>query len=294
MNDLQKEITADVSKAWQKIDELVGGFYELLPNLLIALVVFVLFFSVAKLVQYSAKKWTKDRKSHNLGIVLGRLGKWIVVLFGLMVAVSIVSPSIGASEFFGTLGIGSVAFGFAFKDILQNFLAGILILLREPFEIGDSIIFGNYEGTVEAIETRSTLLRTFDGQRVIIPNGSIYTNSVEVVSAFPHRRKHAVIGIGYDDNIPKARERAIKAMMSVDGVLSDPAPVVTVEELAASSVNLKAFWWCENDRYMEVYTNVFVAIKEAFDMDNIEMPYSKVELVNKGVQVKLSNKTDSN
>ncbi len=102
-----------------------------------------------------------------------------------------------APNLVSTPGIGGVAIGFAFKDIFQNFLAGILILVTRPFRVGDQIVFKEYEGTVEDIQTRATSLKTYDGRRVIIPNGELYTNSLTVNTAFPRRRWQYDVGIGY-------------------------------------------------------------------------------------------------
>jgi small conductance mechanosensitive channel len=106
-----------------------------------------------------------------------------------------------AGDLIQLLGISGVAIGFAFRDILQNFLAGILILLTEPFQIDDQIVFKGFEGTVENIETRATTIRTYDGRRIVIPNSELFTNSVTVNTAFDNRRLEYDVGIGYGDDI---------------------------------------------------------------------------------------------
>jgi small-conductance mechanosensitive channel len=173
------------------------------------------------------------------------------------------------------LGIGGVAIGFAFRDILQNFLAGLLILMRQPFEIGDQIVFGDYEGTVERIETRATIIKTYDGRKVVIPNGEIYTNSVMVNTAYDARRSQYDIGIGYGDDIREATRVMMEAMGRVEGVLPDPAPDVLTVELAGSSVNLRARWWTKPERaaVVQVGREVITAIKEHLDAAGIDMPY---------------------
>ena len=120
----------------------------------------------------------------NLGIVFARLTGAAIILFGLLVAFSIVAPSFQAADLIKILGIGSVAIGFAFQNILQNFLAGLLLLWAEPFRVGDQIKLNNYEGTVEAIQARATTVKTYDGRQVVIPNAELFTNSVTVNTAF--------------------------------------------------------------------------------------------------------------
>lgn len=126
------------------------------------------------------------------------------------------------------LGLGGVAIGFAFKDIFQNLLAGILILLRHPFRVGDEITTGDFTGTVEAIEARATFIRTYDGRRIILPNSDVYTKPVTVISAYDLLRSEYDLGIGYGDDLSKAKAIALDALKRVDGVLSDPAPDVLV------------------------------------------------------------------
>ncbi|MCB0060669.1 MAG: mechanosensitive ion channel family protein, partial [Caldilineaceae bacterium] len=194
---------------------------------------------------------------------------------GLLVALAIVAPSVKPVDILSTLGIGGVAIGFAFRDILQNFLAGLLILLRQPFRIGDQIVVGDYEGTVEEIETRATMIKTYDGRRVVIPNGDIYTSSVVVNTAFEKRRSQYDVGIGYGDDIARAKELMLQAMRQCEGVLSDPVPDVLTVELAGSSVNLRARWWTHSTRsdVVKVSDRVISAIKDDLSAAGIDLPF---------------------
>src|SRR5258707_13086193 len=125
------------------------------------------------------------RRRQNLGMVFARLAGASTILLGLLVAVSIVAPSFQASDLIKILGVGGVAIGFAFQNILQNFLAGILLLLQEPFQMGDWIAVTGFEGQVEDIQTRATIITTSNGQRIVIPNATIYTNPVVIGNAAP-------------------------------------------------------------------------------------------------------------
>ena len=192
---------------------MANDFIILLPNIVLALIVFAIFFFIARTLKGLVKRLTRDRRqAHNLGLVLGRLAQGATILMGLFIALSIVIPSLKASDLVQLLGISGVAIGFAFRDILQNFLAGILILLTEPFQIDDQIVFKNFEGTVEQIQTRATTIRTYDGRRIVIPNSELFTNSVIVNTAFDHRRLEYDIGIGYGDDIDTARQFIVEAM----------------------------------------------------------------------------------
>ncbi|BBD69484.1 MscS mechanosensitive ion channel [Nostoc commune NIES-4072] len=154
-------MNADISALWDRVQGMINGFIVLLPNIVLALIVFAIFFAVARAIKRVVKRLTRDRhQARNLGLVLGRLAQGTILLIGLFVALSIVIPTFRAGDLIQLLGISGVAIGFAFRDILQNFLAGILILLTEPFQINDQIVFKDFEGTVENIETRATTIRT--------------------------------------------------------------------------------------------------------------------------------------
>ncbi|MEL6453286.1 MAG: mechanosensitive ion channel family protein [Cyanobacteria bacterium J06623_5] len=241
-----------LSAATEKIMSMIGSAIALLPNLLIGIVVFVVFWIVGRMVRRIVRKQTRDRDTRNVGLVFGRLAQGVLVILGFLIAATIVFPSFQPADALATLGIGGVAIGFAFKDILQNFLAGILILLTEPFQLDDQIIFGDYEGTVEHIETRATTIRTYDGRRVVIPNAELFTNAVMVNTAYDRRRLQYDIGIGYGDNIAQAKEIILETLRSHDEVLKNPEPEALVVELADSTINIRARWWIEPPRRADV------------------------------------------
>jgi small conductance mechanosensitive channel len=166
----------ELTAIWQQLESMVRGGLALLPNLAIAILVFFVFFFVARAFKRAVRRATESRRrARNLGLVLGRLAQGLTILIGLFVALSIVILTSRAGDLVQLLGISGVAIGFAFRDILQNFLSGILILLTEPFQIGDQIVFKNFEGTVENIETRATAIRTYDNRRIVIPNSELST-----------------------------------------------------------------------------------------------------------------------
>ena len=259
----------------ETVDSWVDGFVRLLPNIAVALVVLLLFYVVGVIVRRLFVRWASRRERVNLGEVFGSFLKWAIVLVGLLLALTIVVPTLRPGDLIAGLGIGSVAIGFAFKDILQNWLAGMLILFRQPFEIGDQIIVQGYEGTVDRIETRATFIRTYDGRRAIIPNSDVYTNAVLVNTANPVRRSQYDVGIGYGDDIDAAVSVMMDAMKGLSHVESDPAPDVLVRELADSAVVLRPRWWTDSRRadVMHVHSEVVRAIKLGLDGAGIDMPF---------------------
>ena len=139
-----------------------------------------------------------------LANLVSRIVSTLISIFGFLAACVVIFPSFKPGDDIAGLGITSVAIGFAFKDILQNFFAGLLILWRRPFRVGDQIRVKKFEGTVEEINMRSTRLKTYDGERAILPNGDVYASSVLVRTAYNKRRVKFVVGIGYPDSIEEA------------------------------------------------------------------------------------------
>ncbi len=262
--------------AWEKLQEMTVGFFQALPQIVLSIIVFGLFYVVANWVKSAVKRLAQTAElAPGAEMVLGRLARWLVIGVGLLVALTIALESFEPGQLIQLLGIGSVAIGFAFHDILQNFLAGILLLLTEPFKIGDQIIVNQFEGTVEDVETRATTIKTYDGRRVVIPNAHLFTESVIVNTAFPVRRTEYRFGIGYGDDIAEAMRLVLEAMGEVDGVLERPAPDVLVAELGDFSVNLRARWWTDSVRsnVLHIQSNVIATIKERLLAHGIDLPF---------------------
>jgi small-conductance mechanosensitive channel len=262
---------------------MLNSAIAMLPNIVLALIVFVLFFVAGRTVKSLVRRLTRrHRQARNLGLVLGRLSQGLIILVGLFIALSIVIPSFKAGDLVQLLGISGVAIGFAFRDILQNFLAGILILLTEPFQIDDQIVFKSFEGTVENIQTRATTIRTYDGRRIVIPNAELFTNSVMVNTAFENRRLQYDVGIGYGDDIDRAKELILEAIASVDDVLREPSPDALVMELAESTVNIRARWWINPPRRADALDSrdmVLTAIKKKLTANGIDLPFPTQQIL---------------
>lgn len=272
-----------ISAAWEKVQGMINGFIALLPNVVLALIVFAIFFVVAGTIRQLVRQLTRNRRhARNLGLILGRLAQWVILLIGLFISLSIVIPTLRAGDLVQLLGISGVAIGFAFRDILQNFLAGILILLTEPFQLDDQIVFKDFEGTVENIQTRATTIRTYDGRRIVIPNSELFINSVIVNTAFENRRLEYDVGIGYSDDIDEAKRLILEAIHETEGVLREPAPDVIVVDLAESTVNIRARWWVKPPRRAEVLDlqdRVLVAIKKKLTANGIDLPFPTQQIL---------------
>lgn len=264
--------------ALQKIEKWIEGFFFLLPNIAVAIAVLVLIYLLGLAAKWGVVTWGRHRGRTNLGEVLGGFVKWAVVGLGLLIAMTIVFPSVRPVDLLAGLGVGSVAIGFAFKDILQNWLAGLLLLIRQPFQVGDQVVIMGFEGTVERIERRSTDLMTYDGRRVLIPNSEVYSSAVVINTAFAQRRSEYELGIGYGDNIKQACAVVLTTLAGIEGVAPDPAPAVLPWSIDPSQVTLKVWWWTRSTQIevLETRARVIAAIKSALDAAGIDMPFETV------------------
>ncbi len=166
---------------------MADSFFARLPSLILGVIVFFIFYLLSIVVSRIIHSTTRKYRP-NLGVVFARLTGAATILFGFLVAFSVVAPSFQAGDLIKILGISGVAIGFAFQNILQNFLAGLLLLWAEPFRIGDEIKLDNFEGIVEEIQTRATMIKTYDGRRIVIPNADLFTHSVIINTALSTRR----------------------------------------------------------------------------------------------------------
>lgn len=268
--------------AWAQLEAMIYDFFAALPQIGLALIVFAIFYIAAGWIKSVVQRVAQAADlAPGAEMVLSRLARWLVISVGVLVAFTVAVDSFTPAQFIQFLGIGSVAIGFAFHDILQNFLAGILILLTEPFVIGDEIVVGNFEGQVEDIQTRATTIRTYDGRRIVIPNANLFTESVTVNTAFPVRRSEYEVGIGYSDDITQAMKLMLAAMQEVDGVLADPEPDVLVSDLGGSSVNIRARWWTDSVRsnVLAIQSEVITTIKERLLAHGIDLPFPTQQIL---------------
>lgn len=258
------------------IKELISNAILIFPALLTALIIVLLTRFVAELIAGIATKLgEKTIRSKSLQILLSKTAYVTTWAVGILVAAVIAFPGLSLGDIIATLGLSSVAIGFAFQDIFKNFLAGILLLLQEPFRIGDQIILGDYEGTVERVDIRTTKIRTYTGERVLLPNSTVFTSAVQVRTAFNSRRTDLAVGVDYNTPLPKASEILERAIAQIDGVLQEPAPEIDLVGFGDSSIDFVVRYWTRPQQIevRRVKTQAIIGIKRVFDDADINIPY---------------------
>lgn len=264
----------NLSEATSAMTDMVNSFIQRLPYLAVAIVVFFVFYFIGKGIRVIAER---NHRHHNLSILLGRITHIVTVFIGLLLALAIAIPDFTPGQLIGILGLSSVAVGLAFREILQNFFAGLLLLWAEPFRIGDQIIVNDYEGTVEDIQTSATFLRTYDGRRVVIPNAALFTNSVMVNTAHDNRRLQYDIRIAYGGNITDAKRILLETMRASDEVLDDPEPTALVIQLDENSIQIRLRWWVAPPRQFDVFHSQDVVLENSINAlleNGFDVPYS--------------------
>jgi small-conductance mechanosensitive channel len=260
-----------------QLREIARASIELLPQIAVALIVILLTAGLSKLVRSITRrgfKRTKLRKSlKELFTLLISIFVWVL---GIMIAAVIVFPGLTPASMLAGLGIGSVAIGFAFKDVFENFLAGIIILFRREMRIGDYIECEDIEGQVDHIAIRESHIRQTDGQLVIVPNSILFKNPVTVRTSLEKRRVTIICGVAYDVDLAEARSVIQKAVEACDTVEQDEKPIqVFAKEFGDSSINFEVTWWT-GSKPVDVRSSrdqVISSIKRSLDAANIEIPF---------------------
>lgn len=201
----------------------------------------------------------------------GSLSYFLVLTFAVLAALA--KFGVQTTSFVAVLGAAGLAVGLALQGSLSNFAAGVLILVLKPFKIGDFVEIGGETGTVREIQLFTTTLSTGDNVKILIPNSQVLGRTIKNVTAFDTRRVDMVMGIGYDAPIGEAIEIMQQILADDERVLKDPAPVIAVNELADSSVNLVVRPWVNKSDYWAVKWDFTRQAKEAFDEAGIDIPY---------------------
>jgi small conductance mechanosensitive channel len=243
----------------------------------VALAIFIIGRWIAKwLTGVVRKLMAKSNMDDMLIQFLGNIVYTILLLVVVMAALDHIG--IQTTSLLAVFGAAGLAIGLALKDSLGNFSSGVMLILFHPFKVGDFIEAGGESGVVEEVRMFATILRTGDNREVIIPNSQIYGGTIVNYSANETRRIDLVFGIGYGDDIAKAKQTLESIMQQDERILSYPAPAVAVGELADSSVNFNVRPWVKSTDYWPVRADMLEKVKLAFDANGISIPYPQQDV----------------
>jgi small conductance mechanosensitive channel len=246
-------------------------------NIALAIVVFVVGRLVAKGLVKVLERVLQNAKVDSMLIeFIGSIAKAALLLFVIIASLDMLG--VDTTSLIAMLGAAGLAVGLALQGSLQNFASGVLLIIFRPFTIGDVVEAGGIIGKVEKITIFNTVMLTPDNREIIVPNGAIYGGTITNLSARDTRRIDMVFGIGYGDDIKKAKELLMQAMESDSRILKDPAPVVALAELADSSVNFVVRPWVKGADYWDVKFDLTEHIKLAFDEKGISIPFPQMDV----------------
>lgn len=261
-----------------KLESWLQALVSLLPNIVVAVIMLILFYFISRLVRIATRKLLGRVMSQKAIVALmASIFSFITLAVGLIIALNLLHLGQAVTSLLAGAGIIGLAVGFAFQDMSANFIAGVALALRQPIKVGDIIETNGYMGFVKDIQMRATVIETFEGLHVIIPNRTIFQNPLTNYTKTYRRRVDLVVGVSYGDDLKKVKEVTKKAVCS-NQYLTDAKDVRLVfEEFGDSSINFKIMFWVEyapdNPTYLDARSDAIMAIKQAYDDNDIMIPF---------------------
>lgn len=278
----------DVQNVWtfapaiESFRTLTRDLTRLLPLVLVAFVVVAVFVLFAFAARRLTESLVKSRiENLLLKQVIGRVVAITVVIVGCFLALRVSGLTYIAATLLGGTSLVGLAIGFAFRDIAENYLASILLSMNQPFRVGDLIEVGGTQGFVRKLTTRGTILNTFEGNQVQLPNSLVFKEKITNYTASPMSRADFAVGIGFDDSVSEAQEILVSILRDHEAVAADPSPSVVVETLGAATVNLRVYFWIDQTQHsiLKVKSAVIRRAKQTLTEARITMPDEAREIV---------------
>lgn len=255
------------------VSQLLEKVVAALPNFGTALLIFVGSLYVASLLSKLLKKVLLNRNAdREITLLLAQLTRWSIIVIGVITALQ---RFFDVTAFLAGLGILGFTIGFAMQDIMQNFVAGVILLIQQPFEVEDVVETDQFLGTILTINIRTTEMKTIDGRIVIIPNASILANPITNYTRAKFRRIELPVGVSYDADPSVAKQIVLDALPNVPGFVGEPEPVVVFHTFGGSSIDMSAFFWADMSKTNPLLAKdaAFALVKAGLDRKGIEIPF---------------------
>ena len=258
----------------EEIEDRAWDALRFLPLLAVALAVLALFVLAARLIGRAERAFGWLTRNVFLQDLARQAAQGAVFVLGLLLALEIMDATAVVGAVLGAAGLVGLAIGFAFRDLVENYIASILLSLRQPFAPNDHVIIEGHEGKVVRLTSRATILLSFDGNHIRLPNAMVFKAAIVNYSRKPERRFEFVVGLGVDENLAAAQDLAVSVLEGMEGVIDVPPPFVLVEALGDSNVALRLYGWVDQTRsdFGRVRSEAVRLVKNAFDAEGFEMP----------------------
>lgn len=271
----------NLDKAFSIVTEKLNSWLEntiaMLPNIFVAIFVLFLFYALARIVRMVSKRVLNRISSRrSVNNLFASIFFIITLSIGLIISLNVLQLQQTVTSLLAGAGIIGLAIGFAFQDISANFISGIMLAFRQPIKVGDIIETQGYTGIVESIDLRVTMIKTFQGLHVLVPNKDVFQTPVTNYTKTFERRVDLKVGISYGENLERVRDITLEAVRKLPYLLPDKEPNLFYEEFGDSSINFIIMVWVhypDEPGYLKARSEVIIAIKKAFDANGITIPF---------------------
>ncbi|MFZ5858256.1 MAG: mechanosensitive ion channel family protein [Chloroflexota bacterium] len=251
----------------------IEQFIAAIPNILTALVILAISLYFANLLARLLKRALEKRNlATGTAHLLAQIVRWTIIVIGVIAALQ---RFFDVTAFLAGLGILGFTVGFALQEVMKNFAAGIVLLVQQPFQVGDVIGVAGYDGEVLAIDLRSTEMRTLDGRLALLPNADVMTNTIVNYTRSDRRRVDLSVGVAYGSDPELVRGLVLEAVRGVEGFVAEPAPMAAFHTFNKSSLDLTAYFWIDAKltNPFAAKDSAFTKVSEAFARRNVEIPF---------------------
>lgn len=282
---------------WQKLVKTAKTLITGLPVFLLALIAFTITMIFGRWLSHRQSLYRRIAPNYFIASLLGQITRLLFILLGLVVALSLLDLTTLLGSILGAAGIIGLAVGFAVRDTVENYIASILLSLRNPFEVNDLVNIDGNEGNVVRLTTRATILLSQDGNHIRIPNAIVFKAVIINYTRNAERRFQFDVGIDTNQDLQVAQSLVLQTLSSIEGVLTEPRPMATIEELGDFNIILRIYAWTDQNKFdlLKVRSETIRQTKLAFDQANIIMPEPtyQINIENKtGIDLIQQNKTD--
>lgn len=277
IQDIQEQVTEPIQTVVQKLEGWLDSFIDLIPNMAVTLLLIIIFLVLARLGTKLFKKlFSKTSNNEALEHLFSTVIYVAILSLGLFIMLGVLGLDRALTSILAGIGVIGLALGFAFQDIAANFLSGIILAFRRPFKRGDIIETKDIMGKVTKTNLRDTVIETFQGQEVYIPNKDFLQHAFYNYSALEKRRIDIAIGVSYADDLEKVEDVVLSAIKNLDGVIDKDNIVFDYAEFDSSSINFNIRFWIEypgEPSYFNMKSKAIKAIKSAFHEQDITIPF---------------------
>ncbi|SMG15663.1 Mechanosensitive ion channel [Marivirga sericea] len=277
LDSVKSEISEPLQVITEKINTWFDVFVDMIPNMLLSVVLLIVFIVIAKLIKkVFVKVFRKSSDNKALENLFSTIIYYAMLGIGLFIILDILNLDKAVTSLLAGVGVVGLALGFAFQDIAANFVSGVILAFRKPFLIDDVIQLGDLMGEVTRTNLRVTVIKTFQGQEVYVPNKDVLSNPITNYSVLKQRRIDLAVGVSYGDNLQKVKELVLNTLHNLEGVIRKEDMIFTYSEFGSSSINFEIKFWIDyptNPSFLEMRSKAIMAIKDAFDEADITIPF---------------------